>query len=86
MYVAAKKISIMFLLKTLPIVLFQFERQQTQEKAFELTQKLDSEFQDILPLLAQQVFTFVCLSTLSFPTKSTLLPYNVPSCSNRCLS
>lgn len=29
----------------------KFERQQNQEKAFELTQKLDAEFRDILPLL-----------------------------------
>ncbi|XP_066911191.1 nucleolar protein 14-like [Clytia hemisphaerica] len=32
----------------------KMERQQTQEKAFELTQKLDSELKDIMPLLAKQ--------------------------------
>ena len=37
-------------------IFFQLERQQTQEKAFELTQKLDADMQDIMPLLAQQVF------------------------------
>ena len=39
----------------------QLERQQTQEKAFELTQKLDADFKDIMPLLAEQVsFTDLC--------------------------